>query len=430
MLRRIAGVLRARLPEVGLSRLDDTDPRGRRGLRWKRLSLLLRVPLIAMMAGRKSFKDAEALTAEMSLPMRRLLKIPRRVPDTTMRNTVLVVEPDELRCAMRQQVRAAHRRKALAPQGLPFGQVAVDGKGTAIHSWDDRYAQRQRHSSGPGASGVVRTLTASLVTSSAKVCLDACPIRPATNEMGQFKTALADLVDAYGRLNLFRLISTDAGMCSLANADAVVDRDLDYLMALSSDQPTLFAEANRLLARRRRADAETEDFVGRKAIVRRLYITSDMAAFHGWSHLRSVVRVQSETFHRDTGELLERDDRYFASSLPRHALTDAQWLFAVRAHWAVENNCHNTWDKIFDEDDLPWITRGEGAPQGVVVLMLLRRIAYNMLALFRCVTQRSHERRKTPWKTLLRWVYNTLIAASADDIAGLSPPKALTARAP
>ena len=101
------------------------------------------------------------------------------------------------------------------------------------------------------------------------------------------------------------------------------------------------------------------------------------------------------------------------------ALSPEQWLCAVRNHWNVDNACHNTWDKIFREDDQPWIVSGRHAPRGAVVVLLLRRIAYNLLALFRAVTQRSDERRQMPCKDLMRWLYNTLVAAQPDDVAGL-----------
>jgi hypothetical protein len=107
--------------------------------------------------------------------------------------------------------------------------------------------------------------------------------------------------------------------------------------------------------------------------------------------------------------------------------TDEQWLLLVRRHWGVENDCHQIWDKIFREDDKPWIEAGEGASQGTVVVMLLRRIGYNLLALFRSVTQRSEERRQMPWKDLVRRVYNTLIAATAVDTEGLRRRNALDA---
>jgi hypothetical protein len=92
----------------------------------------------------------------------------------------------------------------------------------------------------------------------------------------------------------------------------------------------------------------------------------------------------------------------------------------VRRHWGVENDCHHTWDTVFEEDDRPWI---EKSPQGMVVVMLLRRIAYNMLALFRAVTQRSEERRRTPWRDILRWLYHAVIAATTADVEGLRARK-------
>jgi len=165
MTRRIAGLLKARRGETRLWAVRD--PRKPRGKRWKRLSVLLEAALVGCVAGCKSTKDVEDLTAEMSVTMRRLLRIPRRIPDTTLRSILIATEPDELRQSLYAQVRAAQRRKALWAVGLPFGQVSIDGKATAIGTWDDRFSQRQPHSSAPGASGIARTLTAALVSSRA-----------------------------------------------------------------------------------------------------------------------------------------------------------------------------------------------------------------------------------------------------------------------
>ena len=58
--------------------------------------------------------------------------------------------------------------------------------------------------------------------------------------------------------------------------------------------------------------------------------------------------------------------------------------------------------------------------------MLLRRIAYNLLALFRGVTQRAQEKRKTPWRDVLRWFYNAIISATDADLSALRPrPRAM-----
>lgn len=415
LTRRVAGVLAARVPEIGLEQV--ADPRRESGQKWL-LASLLRAVLVGCVAGCKSLADVEHLTAEMAPPMRRQLRLPRRVPDTTMRDALVQVEPDQLRQRLHAQAQAAHRRKALAPDGLPFGVVAMDGKATAATGWDDCYAQKQPHSSDLGASGIVRTMTCTLISSRVKLCLDAIPIPAATNEMGQFQDSLDSLVAAYGRGDLFRMVSYDAGGCSLENAQAVRDHVLHYLFGLKGTQPTLLAEAKRLLGTLplEQANAKSEDVVGPWVVTRWAFVTSEMAGYE-WSHLETTVRIHSEK--RDSsGKLLETYDRYYISSVPRQELSDDQWLLLVRRHWGVENNCHNTWDTAFAEDEHPWI---EADPQGMVVVMLLRRLGYNMLALFRGVTQRSEERRLTPWRDVVRWFYNTIIGATEAHLAGLRP---------
>jgi predicted transposase YbfD/YdcC len=407
MKGRIAGMLRARLPELDLERVRD--PRGRRGRRWS-LAMLLRAVVVGMVAGCKSVSELEAVTAEMSPSARRSLRLGRRLPDTTARDTLCVLDPLEVRRPLHALVRAAHRRKALPPERLPFGVVAMDGKATAVEVADDQYAQRQPHSNRSGDFGVVRTITSCLVSTRARPCIDVVPVHPSTNEMGQFESALRRLVEAYRGVHLFQLITYDAGACSQENARVVVEHGLDYLFNLKGTQPTLLAEAERLLGRRTaaQADAYTEDVVGSHSVVRRVYVTADLAGWLDWSHMNTLVRVESERLD-SKGNRVEHFDRYFVSSLTSDRLSPSQWLHVVRSHWGVENNCHHTWDTVLQEDARPWIQR---CPRGTVVVMVLRRIAYNLLTLFRSVTQRSDERRQMPWKDLLRLTYQTLLASS------------------
>ena len=415
--RRLVGVMKARLPEAGLDTVADP----RRGQSWP-LCALLQTVVVGAMAGMKGLAGVESMTAEMSPRMRRLLAIDGRVPDTTMRDLLCVLDPDEVRGSLHALTRAAHRRKALNPVDLPFGVVAMDGKVTALPSCDDQYAQRKTTEEGR-LVGLLRTTTCTLVSSAAKLCIDAIPIPAPTNEMGRFEASLASLVKTYGSLGLFKLVSYDAGACSLDNASAVRKHGLHYLFALKDSQPTLRAEAERLLGGldATRAAACSEDVVGAATVRRRVYLTEEMAGFFDWEHLSTVLRVESETLDKD-GKQLAHESRYFLSSLPRSALTAARWLRVVRLHWAVENNCHNTFDTVFEEDDRPWI---EASPRGALVVALLRRVAYDMLALFRSVTLRSTEHRAMPWRDLLRATYNALISTTAEQLDGLrlrAPP--------
>ena len=140
-------------------------------------------------------------------------------------------------------IRAAHRRKALGPDGLPFGVASLDGKTFSLRSCDDGYAQRQTRREGEPLLGLVRTITTTLTSSPARPCINVTPLPASTNEMGWFQSALALLMDAYGHLDLFRMVTYDAGACSLANANAVRSYRLHYLFGLKASQPTLYHAA-------------------------------------------------------------------------------------------------------------------------------------------------------------------------------------------
>ena len=55
----------------------------------------------------------------------------------------------------------------------------------------------------------------------------------------------------------------------------------------------------------------------------------------------------------------------------------------------------------------------------MLAVLLLRRIAYTLLALYRAVTLSSDEDRATRWKALLQSVRDVLIAATEEQLAGV-----------
>jgi hypothetical protein len=326
------------------------------------------------------------------------------------------LRPGCLRAVIHALVYAAHRRKALAPHGWPFGIVAMDGKGTGLTSVDYQYAPRHGFDGNGHPIGVMKTITCALVSTPSKVVIDAVP-QCTRAETSVFEEAFLSLVNSYGRSNLFRLVTYDAGACSAYNARLVTSHGYDYLFALKKGQKALFKEAGRLLAglSAEQAVIVTDDRLGGgKRTVRRLFLTEAMRSFQ-WESLQVVLRVESETFDGD-GKRIAHENRYFTSSLVRGELSDEQWLALVRVHWNVENNCHGCLDISFQEDDHPWI---EADPQGAVVMALLRRIGFDLLALFRAVTQRSDVRRKVPWKQLMHSVWLALVTLAEPEAAGL-----------
>jgi hypothetical protein len=58
-----------------------------------------------------------------------------------------------------------------------------------------------------------------------------------------------------------------------------------------------------------------------------------------------------------------------------------------------------------------------------LVVALLRRIAYTLLALFRSVTQRSDERRATPCKALMSQLAFALVTTTDDELTDRRQPR-------
>ena len=409
--RRLVGALSKRLREARLDEVDD--PRDPRGRRWK-LGTLLGAALLGLVAGCRSLLQVEALTEDLSPATRQRFGLARRLPDTTLHNLLWQLQPQQVLPVLHRVVRAAHRRRALVPDELPFGVVSLDGKSTAVPACDDYYAQRQSQHEGQ-CLGLVRTISAVLTSSPARPYLHVTPVPASTNEMGVFGRAFDELMRVYSRADLFRIVTCDAGACSKDNAQHVRSHGLHYVFGLKGSQPTLLDEAQRLLAERtaEHCDAQSED-LDHGTVTRRIWLSDIGSGYDGWESLRTVARVQTETRDAD-GKVVKRDERYFISSLPLRRLSPSQWLLLIRRHWRVET-AHQILDTAFAEDDHPWVV---SCPRATVVVSILRRIAYTLLSLFRSVTQRSAEARAVAWKQLFRHVTHTLVSATAEQLQRL-----------
>lgn len=401
--RRLAACTNKRMGELNFNNVVD----GRRGdITWP-LPTILKQVLVGIMAGKKGLAEVEENFSGISGFMRQVLGFFRRLPDTTMRGALTKVGIDSLRAVLHQTVYLAIRRKALdVLGGLPFHVVAMDGKKTCTWIGDGgKYAQTVSDYLGEIARYSVATITICLTSTSSKICLDAIPMPANTNEKGFFEVVFQSFLDTYG--NLAKMFTYDAGANSKVNATLVALKGFFYLFTLKDDQPTLFEQAKKLLASlgAQLALAVTDEVLSGERVIRRVWMTTEMAGFHGWTHLQVVLRVECQIFDNKTGVLKSTFSRYFISNAPLKTLTPAQWLLVIRSHWGIENNCHNTFDKIFQEDKRPFILQ----PHGMLVVMILRRIAYNLLSLFRSVTQRADEKKKMPWKSLMNYIFIMLV---------------------
>ncbi len=379
-----------------------SDPRKRRGRRWK-FGELMNALFLGFVSGCPTLRATEGMTEDMGPWGRKYVS--RRVPDTTLWDLMQELSAEELRTQHIVQVKTAWRGKELRPVGFPCGVASIDGKGLGALEHDAEGAAQKTHHGDGTEYWLARSLRAVLVSAQGRPCLDQMAIGPKTNEMGDFVGFVDRLLESYGDNNdLFEIISTDAGMTSKENADYVHSRNKAYLMALKKPQQEIYREANRVLAPRRKADAETpwERYRG-KWVQRRLFRTNEMAGYHDWTHLRQVWRIQQIT--QDDKGKVERENRYFLTNLPWGRFSDEQCLLVVRSHWRIENDCFETLDLQWSEDSVPWCSKGKA----IEVLSWLRLMAYNLLQQAR----RKHLRRRLPdgshesppaWQRLFDWV--------------------------
>lgn len=415
LLRRRAGFFSCYITDefVGLA-AEKADGRSKRGRRWKDPVALFKAALCCLVAGCKGPTEAEELTKDMPAWVRKMIGIRRRIPDTTLRTFLCKANPVEL-CRLIYVVGydAWLRRAIRLIDELPFHVVSLDGKypsvsdvGESNNHKKSKYLQVHHDSETKEPThGLVRTVTATLVSAVGRPIIGVTPILGNTNEQGSFQKAFGDLVRCYGRR--FKMVMYDAGATCLANADAVVAAGKHYFFQVADPRWTMY-KTMELLFCDRPADHTEEEVVSKKCkVVRHLTIMPVIKTAKSltlWSHAKAIVKVYSETF--TDGVITGTKTRYFITSMEPSRLSAHQWLRLVILRWGVETS-HGILDlrNAFDEDHRPWI--GADA-NGNLVVQVLRRVVYTLITLYRCVTLRNEDEALAPWRRHLEWFKETL----------------------
>jgi predicted transposase YbfD/YdcC len=349
------------------------DPRAPQGRRWG-FATLMQSLFCGFLTNRRSLRGVERQSE---------LLCAARIPDSTLYDLLAQFdETDEagLRRQLHAQVKSAWRSKSLEPMGLPCGVAAVDNKtlwSGKVEAAKDPAAQVVHPQNRPPYA-TLRTVRTVLISAASKPAIDQAIIPAETNEGGCFSQVFPVLEANYGAL--IEVYSVDAGFCSLRNLNLIAAAQKGYIAALKDNQPTLCAEAERLLGAQRVPEYSTawECYQG-KRVRYHLYRTKELAGYLDWTHLEQVWRVEKEIKHEATG-VIEREQHYYLTNLPWGRFTAAQILRVVRAHWGIENNCNWTLDVIWDEDSKVWCGQG----RAIRLLGLLRLMAYNLVAHLRC----------------------------------------------
>lgn len=417
-VRRTAGWIACYVSDDLLKHAVAADGRSLQGRTWKSSLPLLKAALLGLLAGCKGILEVEELTKDLPKSVRRLLGIPRRIPDTTLRDFLCKLDPEKLYELVYIVGYDAWRRRALRQRediDIPFGVISADGKYPSISDTQAYPFLQVRHDeAGEAAYGLVRTITSTLITAKGRPILGCVPVLGATNEQGSFKKSFGDSVRIYGRL--FRLAMYDAGAASKPNADAVVKAGKDYAFLIADPRWVMYQMLELLLEDRAPDVVEAEAVSERKRIVRTLTMLPVTPAKKNvtlWEHTRTIFKLESE-FYED-GQLTGTKTRYAVSSMPSTELSADQWLRLHVLRWGVET-CHQILDTAFEEDDRPWITK---SAQGNLAVQILRRVAYTLMALYKHVTLRSEADSEAPWRKFMEWVKDAVRWANPEDLEGL-----------
>ncbi len=409
MVRRLMKTLKAHVEE----RMEGMVPRGVSDPRRKkpkyRLEAVWRTAVVLHCLMQRSARAGTEYARE------RAGRLVCGIGRTALSDVLSRLDPAQAREVLRRQIHAEHRRKALQPDGLPVGVVAIDGRTNwvgpeKVNAWCQRSHLNDEAQTPYWKYRVVRAV---LVSAAARVCIDEAPIPAETNDMGVFASFFKAVLKAYRRTDLFEVVTADAGFCSEANARLVDKNHRAYLFGLKGNQPELHAEAERVLQGQAATTAPEAvsgwEWEKGKKVQRRLWRAREMAGWLDWTHLRQVWLVRKVCLDRDGREVV-LEDRYFATNLPVNRLTSEQALELVRRHWAVENDCFWTLDTQWEEDAGLWTRKGNG----LLICGLLRMIAYNIVALLRAVHCKSDGARQRTWKAIAQ-LFNDFVVAVAFD---------------
>jgi predicted transposase YbfD/YdcC len=377
-MRAVTGQRRGalRYAEVEWSR-EVVDPRQARGKRHEHRGLL-GLLVAAFACGLKGLRRVEDLAVDLGARVRKRLRAPKKVSDSTLWQLLAKQSTQGLRQTVAAQVRRLLQQPDLARVALPLGVMSFDGK-SLWTSVQQPVSGLEAVASDEAGTPVWRlgTLRAVLTSLVAAPCVDLEFIGAKEGESPAFRQLLPRVVEAWGEY--FQVITGDAGLTAAENAQLVRSLGKHYLLGLKGNQPTLYGHALESLAEKRCAPrARTEDRARGETVVRELWthaLTPGEVEFAGARLLLCVRQT-----HQKADGTQKTEWRYFVTSLSTGDLSFAQLLRLVRLHWAIENRHHWTLDMVLGEDERQPCRHSRSSLE---VCAWLRVLAYNLISAWR-----------------------------------------------
>lgn len=361
------------------------DPRIERSKQHLLLDMII-IAICAVICGADNWVEIEQFGNDKLEWFRTFLSLPNGIPShDTFGDVFARIDPAQFQAGFRAWVQAL-------VQLLPGDIIPIDGK-VLCGSLDSAAGQKPLD-------------MVSAWAGRAQLVLGQVKVDQKSNEI----TAIPELLALLALKGC--IVTIDAIGCQREIAQAILDKEADYVLALKANQGHLLADVTDIFTTARAVafkdvacdQTHTTDKAHGRMESRRCWTISDpmelsyLRDYRDWPQLRSLVMLEAS---RQLGTHMTVERRYYISSL---VLTATRALEIVRAHWGIENAVHWVLDVAFREDDCRVHT--DFAPQNLAVI---RHVALNMLKQEQTVKVGIKAKRlKAGWSTdYLRTVLST-----------------------
>ena len=235
--------------------------------------------------------------------------------------------------------------------------VAMDGK-TLCGSHDKATGKSALHSVSAWVCGL-------------KMCIGLKSVAEKSNEIPAVQE-LIRLLDLEGAI-----VTTDAMHCQRETAQAIIDKQADYIFIAKGNQETLQTELQEAIVQALETEhpqlrqCKTSEKNRHRRETREVLVLPVPTASPVFARWAGIATIGSIYRTREINGQLEESQEVFISSLPCKVRAIHNHL---RAHWGIENSQHHVLDVTFTED-ASRIRKGNG-PE---ITSVFRRLAVNIL---------------------------------------------------
>ena len=371
-----------------------SDPRARSTLPH---AAFFGVMVAGFAAGKLSPRDLEDFVSSLSFHLKRKLGWPASLSDTSLYELLVRQSEHGFRQVLHQQIRSLWDQKALRHDLSDVGVLSIDGKGAGFGLGAPPNAHCKRGGAAADPFWHLFILRAVLVSCSAAPVIDQEFLDHKRGESTGFKTLFLRAVQQFPKL--FKVVTTDAGMTSAANARLVGELGKHYLFGLKANQHRLFELAQQQMQGQKevaRTDEREQGFQVSRVL--RVVPCPPSVEFPFASSFWSVTRTQQR------GKEITEEERFFITSVPGELMDPAEQLGLVRMHWRIENGSNWTNDVLFKEDTRVLCSRGDGP----LVQAWVTVLAQNLVGMVRHHLPEK-DRRPVAWEVTRSAIFQAFI---------------------